>query len=178
VSLQKNFSFAQTDEQRWNWGNGFNLSLAGLGAQQQAIEIGGLDKGVVLSGFSNNFDLGALILSGDGTYGFLTDAINNGNRASSEVVYVDYLQVDPGTTLNLNGLKLYTQLAGLPYLVLPGDDFGGGLIINDILFTMSQELKSDFMAPMAVTPLPSSVIFLGSGLLGLLGVGWKFNRRN
>ena len=132
VELQKNFSFAQTDEQRWNWGNGFNLSLTGQGAQQQAIEIGGLDKGVVLSGFSNNFDLGALILSGDGTYGFMTDAINNGNRASSEVLYVDYLQVDSGTTLNLNGFKLYTQQEGLPYLVLAGDDFGGGLIINDI----------------------------------------------
>ncbi len=23
MALQKNFSFAQTDEQRWNWGNGF-----------------------------------------------------------------------------------------------------------------------------------------------------------
>jgi mucin-19 len=178
VELQKNFSFAQTDEQRWNWGNGFNLSLAGQGAQQQAIEIGGLDKGVVLSGFSNNFDLAALILSGDGTYGFLTDAINNGNRASSEVLYVDSLRVDPGTTLNLNGLKLYTQKEGLPHLVLPGEDFGGGLIINVVLPTMSLKLGGDLMSPMVVTPLPSSFLFLGSGLLGLLGAGWKFNRRN
>jgi hypothetical protein len=43
--------------------------------------------------------------------------------------------MDPGTTLNLNGICLYTKVEGVPYRVQAGDGplFGGGTIVDDIV---------------------------------------------
>ena len=60
------------------------------------------------------------------------------------------LEVDPGTTLNLDGLHLYTYLNGSAHLVLAGEGslFGGGTIID---------------AATPPVPLPSTLLLLGSG---------------
>ena len=118
----------------------------------------GLDE----NGFANNFNLHDFILEGDGTYAYLADLIDNGNRSSAEALYVEDLDVLTGTTLNLNGLNLYTNYnPGTdlgPYLVLAGDGtkFGGGTILN------------------APVPIPGAVWLLGSGLIGLAGLRKRF----
>ncbi len=156
VDLRGQFSFAQTDISRWNWGSGTALMLTG-GGTFQALEVGGADTGLAgLPGDKNvnnyNFDLVKLSLAGSGTYAYLTDSIDNGHRSSNEALYVDALGVDPGTTLNLYGLHLYTYLSDQPHQVLAGEGilFGGGTIIDT-----------------PGLPLPSTLLLLGSGLLGL-----------
>jgi hypothetical protein len=138
------------------------LQLSG-GGPLQALEIGGTDSG--LAGLPSdpnvnnyNFDLVKLSLTGSNTYVYLTDALDNGHRSSPEALYVDFLEVDPGTTLNLDGLRLYTYLNGAAYRVMAGDGnlFGGGLIIDTTV---------------PGVPLPSTLLLLGSGLLGLVVLG-------
>jgi hypothetical protein len=163
VDLKGQFSFAQTDVAKWNWGSGTALMLSGGGTTSQALEVGGADTGPAgLPGDKNvnnyNFDLVKFILSGAGTYAYLTDAVDNGHRSSNEALYVDFLEVDPGTTLNLHGLHLYTYLDDAAYLVVAGDGykFGGGIIID----SESTEV-----------PICSTLLLLGSGLLALGLVG-------
>lgn len=90
-----------------------------------------------------------------GTYVFLADWINNGNRSSDEALYVSDLDVLIGATLNLNGLHLYTYYNGI-HRVMAGEGnlFGGGIIIDT-----------------QVVPLPAGAWLLGSGLLALIGLG-------
>lgn len=109
-------------------------------------------------GFADNFDLNKLSLSGANTYGFLTDWINNGNRSSDECLYVDELFVGAGSTLNLNFLNLYLNGYGL---VSATNDWinGHGRIINSLI------------PPPSPTPVPSALLLLASGLLGL--AGWR-----
>ena len=69
---------------------------------------------------------------GENTYVFLIDSIDNGHRASAEALYVHFLSVYPGSTLNLNRIHLYTYLDGEVHRVVAGEGniFGGGKIID------------------------------------------------
>jgi hypothetical protein len=158
IDLKGNFLFFQThgQEGNWQWGANSYLSMTGLGAREQRLEVGGKDGG----GFDNNFDLNKLSLSGANTYAFLTDWINNGNRSSDECLYVDDLYVEAGSTLNLNHLHLYLKGYGL---VTPTADWfnGHGRIIDDY----------------KPVPLPSTLLMLGSALLGLAGLRRKFGKQ-
>jgi len=175
ITLSGNFIFAQTEEALWKYaattGSVNTLTMNGLGPHQR-LEIGGQDKGLDISGFSNNFDINNLNISDAGTFAFLTDWLDNGNRASDEALYVDNLNIfgtgnplDPHATLNLNNLHLYILKDGSPYLVTTADSFkpwvGGGEII-------------DAYTPI---PTPSTILLLGSGLLGLLGGGFRFRKK-
>jgi hypothetical protein len=159
LALQRNFAFAQTDETLWSLGYA-RLEMKGAGGVQQALEIGGRDFGLADDGFTANFNLPQLRLSGANTYASLVDLIDNGNRSSAEALYVDLLEVLPGTTLCLNNLHLYTWLNGELHLVLAreGDLFGGGKIID------------------AAVPVPPSVVLLGSALAGLMGARRWFQK--
>jgi hypothetical protein len=74
------------------------------------------------------------VIGENGTYVFLTDGIDNGHRSPgvSEVLYTNELGVDPGATLNLNRLALYTYLNKILHRVRAGEGnlFGGGTIID------------------------------------------------
>jgi len=166
LGLTGDFGFALTDETNWVWGSSSSLALNGLGADQQSLEIGGHDYGLDAAGFSANFDLPNLVIEGGGTYTYLADLFDNGNRASPEALYVDDLDVLVGATLNLNGLNLYTWLDDEIHLVAAGegDLFGGGLIIDE-----------EVSAPV---PLPGSVWLLAGGLIGLLGLKRRNSRQS
>jgi hypothetical protein len=157
-NLTKNFSFTQTDESKWNSGAGFRLEMSGGGGGgRQSLEVGGHDYGAVDTGFTDNFHLEKLSLTEVATYAYLVDAFDNGNRGSPEALYVDSLSLADGTTLNLNGLHLYTYLEGYTE-VLAGDTRFGGTIID------------------SPVPLPSTLLLLGSGLLGLAGLRRRFRQ--
>ncbi|MEW6219686.1 MAG: hypothetical protein AB1634_09180 [Thermodesulfobacteriota bacterium] len=154
LDLSNDFRFLSTDEGSWNWGLSSTLLLSGEGVGRQSLEIGGADLGLSAAGFASNFDLPHLTLSGAGTYAYLADRVDNGNRSSPEAVYVDQLLVMAGTTLNLNGLSMYTYLGGQLHEVMAGEGslFGGGAIIN------------------RPVPIPGAIWLLASGLAALAGV--------
>ena len=161
VSLSGDLSFAMTDESKWDWGTSAALEMtggeAGPWSEWNYLEIGGRDDGLVASGFTDNFDLTNLVLD-DSAHIYLADWINNGNRSSSEALYVDDLDVLTDTVLNLNGLNLYTYLDSNIHLVAAGEGyfFGGGTIID------------------TPVPIPTTLLLLGSGLFGLVGLRRKF----
>ncbi len=168
VGLSKDFVFAQTDPStNWNWGTGTTLAMNGtVGGYGQRLEIGGEDYGYDGStGFDSNtnFNLKNLRIgdtsSSTQTLTFLSDWIDNGHQGGSggeaEALYVDSLFVGAGDTLNLDNLHLYVKGYGL---VTPGA-WGSGTISNELV----------------PIPLPSTVLLLGSGLLGL--GGWRARLR-
>jgi hypothetical protein len=115
-----------------NW----TLQMSG---SKQFLEVGGHDLGPVAGGFNNNFQLPRLVLTGAETNVSLVDNIDNGHRGPGrEALYVGgnwagtTLNVPPGTTLDLNGIKLYAYLEGTIRRVKGGDGdiFGGGKIID------------------------------------------------
>ncbi len=146
--LAGNFTFAQTDPAKWNWGANTGLIMGGNG-DWQSVEIGGRDLGAVPEGFTNNFSLPAFELWNltppSVARAYLTDQVDNGHRAGQrEALYVNSLWVDPGTTLNLNQLHLYTYLDGSVHQVQAGEGglFGGGQIINRSLKPITAPVNS------------------------------------
>jgi hypothetical protein len=133
MDLKGNYSFAQTDPAKVNFADWTLMMSGGNGGGKQSLEVGGRDYGISASGYNNNFNLTKLQVTGAGTYASLVDVIDNGRRAGGcEVLYVETLQVDPGATLNLNGLRLYARRDGTIYLVSAGQGelYGHGEIIN------------------------------------------------
>jgi hypothetical protein len=132
IDLKGDYTFAQQNAAYWSWGSGSILQMSGSGAHQQFLEVGGRDYSLSAIGFSDNFNLQALTLTGSGTYVNLVDNIDNGHRSSPEALYVKSLSVPEGTTLNLNRLHLYTYLGANIHRVVAGEGnlFGGGQIID------------------------------------------------
>ncbi|MFH1690786.1 MAG: immunoglobulin domain-containing protein [Candidatus Eisenbacteria bacterium] len=80
-----------------------------------SLEVGGEDLGPVPEGLENNFALDALVL-GDADVGelMLDDLIDNRPAwTGSEAQYVRYLEIGPGSSLDLNGLNLYYLTASI-----------------------------------------------------------------
>ncbi|MCP4689212.1 MAG: hypothetical protein GY859_14250, partial [Desulfobacterales bacterium] len=144
LDLDGNFTFAQTIESKWSWGTGATLAMSP--GCEKTLEVGGEDRGLTAGGFGNNFALENLYIQSSATRVVLTDAVDNGNRDSDEALYVRSLQVQPGATLDLNGLRLYTWQSGAPYLVKAGDGylFSGGVIEDSSLaiYTMNISIPS------------------------------------
>ena len=95
------------------------LNGSGAAATPQTIEVMGQDLGNVAAGFSDNFVDYSLAL-GNNTYVKLVNAVQNSGGAGAEALYTDYLNVPGGTTLDLNGLHVYTRVANLQGTVLNG----------------------------------------------------------
>jgi Malectin domain len=76
----------------------------GTATTPQLFEAMSNDLGAVPAGFINNFADGTLDFGG---YTQLVDQSRNSGSTQPEAVYADNLVVEPGATLNLNGLHLY-----------------------------------------------------------------------
>ena len=79
----------------------------------------GQDEGDDSSGFINNFFYGTLILANN-TYVQLADLSDNAAGSETEAIYVNSLIVPAGTTLDLNGLNLYTRAAQIEGTITGG----------------------------------------------------------
>jgi hypothetical protein len=154
LDLTGNFSFQQTDKANaWNTngtaGLGPNLKMAGTGVQ--TLEVGGVDFGANINGMTNNFALNSLTI-GVGATVQLVDLFSNAGTAGNEVLYLGALLLggvgDP--TFDLNGILCYVD--GAP---LGNGDYHGITIEG------------------AQVPIPPSAMLLGTGLLGLVGLGWR-----
>jgi hypothetical protein len=88
-------------------------------ANPQQIEVMGWEQGSNLSGFSRNFVYGTLALSNN-TYLKLVDLSDNATGGDPEALYTNSLIVPAGTTLDLNGIHLYTRAAQIGGTVVGG----------------------------------------------------------
>ncbi|MBI3959975.1 MAG: RHS repeat protein [Chloroflexi bacterium] len=74
------------------------------------LEAMGADKGLDIAGFSDNFVIGSLILESDARVQ-LVDWDDNSPGAGLEAIYVNLLVVPAGSTLEMNGIKVYARAA-------------------------------------------------------------------
>jgi RHS repeat-associated protein len=95
------------------------LNGSGTAISPQLLEAMGRDFGANAAGFTRNFVYQTLAL-GNNTYVRLVDQAENAAGVESESVYVNSLAVPAGTTLDLNGLRLYTRLAQINGAVTGG----------------------------------------------------------
>ena len=92
---------------------------AGTPDQPQRLEVLGKDLGAVAAGFTRNFVYSTLALANN-TYVRLVDEADNAAGVDAEAVYVDSLVVPAGTTLDLNGLHLYSRAAQVSGRIVGG----------------------------------------------------------
>ncbi len=75
----------------------------------QSLEAMSEDLGNVPTGYDDNFALESVVLSGSVSVQLVDDS-DNASGAGAEAVYVRWLNVPSGTTLDLGGLNLYARI--------------------------------------------------------------------
>ncbi|MBE2259307.1 MAG: RHS repeat protein, partial [Rhodobacteraceae bacterium] len=95
------------------------LDGTGTPAAPQLLEAMGHDSGTDPAAFSKNFVYNTVALS-NGTYVKLVDVSDNAAGPGAEALYTNSLIVPAGTTLDLNGLNLYTRTAQVGGAILGG----------------------------------------------------------
>lgn len=130
-----------------------NTEFIFKGGVADTFELAGLDDGPAVVDYNGNFYLHSLEVGTNAETEFLTlvDNTDNGNRGgrwgNAEALYVDWLIMGSGSTLDLNNLHVY-------YRHLTDN---GGTYLNG--------------TPQAQIPEPSSIILLvGGGLAAAAGI--------
>jgi hypothetical protein len=168
ISLSGNFSFQQTDKiQSWNYagiqGLGPDLTMTGgTKAIPTTLEIGGINHGLLASGYTDNFVLDALTIGSTG-YVELVDQYANATKtgwtSGKEALYVDNLFGTSHTSygiLNLDGQFAYLQ--------------GYGLLRDGIFKDRNGNLVDILGAPTVPEPASWMLMLTGFAALGLAGV--------
>lgn len=138
--------------------NNLELRFKGGPDLTASMEIGGRDYGAEQAGFLGNFALAKLQVGDpNGTTPanvMLMDDQDNGNSGSGpEVLYVRKIVITEGSTLNLNGHKVYCQILNneggtielnggvIEQVELSGDTgWDGDVDIEDLIFTATEWL--------------------------------------
>ncbi|MBN1942595.1 MAG: PEP-CTERM sorting domain-containing protein [Phycisphaerae bacterium] len=119
-----------------------------------ALEVAGEDRGVGYAGFFENFALDTLQIGSEEADACLQliDAFDNQlDWDGDEVLYVENLILNEGSTLDLNGLNVYCLNCTIEGTLISG---GGALYNNGML------------VPAAINPEPTTVgLLLLGGLL-------------
>jgi RHS repeat-associated protein len=106
--------------------------VGGSAASPRLLEVMGQDRGIDPAGYDRNFAYGTLSLNS--AYVELLDLADNAAGTGQEALYVDTLIVSAGSTLDLNGLKVYARASQLDGSVLDGSVLpvqdGGELLLD------------------------------------------------
>jgi len=156
ILLTGNFNnYAATSTTQWQPTTGLNLSMGSSTSTFSTFEVAGKDSGALAAGFSGNFNLALLTVTGNLE---LLDSVDNGFKALSshnnnhEALYITSL-TGIGA-LDLNNLWVYVKEGSIIVPLSNGlYNYGGSTI---------QISESPY-----VVPIPGSVLLLGSGLVGL-----------
>ena len=96
------------------------LSLkGGSAAAPRLFEVMGQDLGNVTDGFNRNFAYGTISL-GSSSYIRLVDNADNAFAAAPKLLYANTLIVPSGSTLDLNGLHIYTRASQIDGTIVGG----------------------------------------------------------
>ncbi len=95
------------------------LNGTGTAATPNVLEVMGADVGTTPAGFTDNFVFGSLALAAN-NYVRLVDQSDNSTGVGPEAIYTNSLIVPTGSTLDLNGLHLYTRAAQIGGTILNG----------------------------------------------------------
>jgi len=100
------------------------------------VEVAGENMGAILAGLDNNFALGTLVLGGEDVARIMLVDLSDNQPGwdGSEALYVSNLVLNPGSTIDLNGLNLYYLNGGDPKAFFYGDaNLDGKVTIADFL---------------------------------------------
>jgi hypothetical protein len=151
-----NFTNNSTQNTAWNTSAATLAFFTGTSSAHN-VALAGADAGQHQAGYTNNFAWGTLDLTGQ------TLALSDGNATHGGALYVgtitgETIASGQVTDITGNGFNIYYE---------PGLN----LDLHGQTFSL---LNGGKLAPV---PVPPSVLLLGSGLLGLVGLGWR-RRKN
>ncbi len=114
--------------------SGFTINGPGSSNPPELFEVMSQDMGDTPAGFIDNGAYGSISLA-NGAYVRLVDNVQNSQGTGPEALYVNSLSVPAGTTLDLNGLNVYTReslvngtvLNGTIQVLPPGGSLGLGV---------------------------------------------------
>jgi len=128
-----------------------------------ALYIPGTDLGATTAGYTNNFAWGTLTLDTGQTVTLFDGSDSDGGALYVEII--TGLLISGGTAIsNITGATKVVNIYYNPFL--PENDYLNGL-------TYAFASGNGQLIP---TPLPASLLLLGSGLLGLGFLGWRRRR--
>ncbi|MGD1277561.1 MAG: CARDB domain-containing protein [Tepidisphaeraceae bacterium] len=151
ILVNGNLLGTTTNAAGWNAQSPVTFNGSGTASSPQLLEAMSQDDGASAAGFQGNFAYGALNLS-NGTYVRLVDQSQNA-ASGANAVYCSSLNVPAGTTLDLNGLHLYTLLST-----------GSGTVLNGTITVVPGSGLPD-LSPQSVNAASNSN--------GLLNVTWN-----
>jgi hypothetical protein len=154
----------------------------GTAASPQLFEAMSDDVGAVAAGYTNNFAYGSIVI-GNNNYVQLVDQSHNSTGSGPEAVYCVSVTVPAGSTLDLNGLHLYTGSANVQGTILNGSITlasvppavaavsGNGQAIVDNSTTASAANGTDFGSVLESTGLVDQIYTIANDGIVTLTLG-------
>jgi hypothetical protein len=154
-----NGNFMNSSTRNTDWNTSFSyLSFLGGTYLSHDMYLTGIDYGAALIGYSNNFSWGKLDITGNELHFY------DGNNMPGAALYLGGIY-----GLDINGLlikNIYGDGFNIYYLTALNPYLGG--LTYDLL-------NGGHLIPIS-TPEPSTMLLLGSGLVGLVGFRRKFRK--